>query len=287
MIIISMKMILMDTYIQVFIRFHSHYLGIYNSAKQIANSKIKDAVTEALNNHPTYSLVLTGHSLGGGCAALLSMLWSCRKVNSDGSIEFVTDTSKGLPLRSIHCYVFGCPAVMSSELSKCFHDLVTTFVYRHDIVPCLSLGMVRDFRNITISFCHEEGMAESVIAKVLGIFGAEKENDKARDEMWYWALLKTLRADMKAEKLYPPGKIYWINGQDSGFVACEDALNGSSGGDSQSETSDTTPISIWEVDDVEVAFSEIVFSTSMFSDHSPHHYEGSLSILRSLMYNYK
>jgi hypothetical protein len=225
--------------------------------------------------------------LGGGCAALLSMLWSCRKVDIHGNFEFVTDTSKGLPLRSIHCYVFACPAVMSSELSKCFHDLITTFVYRHDIVPCLSLGMVRDFRNITVSFCHEEGMAESVIAKVLGIFGTEKDIDKARDEMWYWALLKTLRADMKAEKLYPPGRVYWINGQDSGFAASEDnaTVNSESrdGSSPLSNHTDTTPISIWEVDDVEVAFSEIVFSTSMFTDHSPHHYEGSLSILSKLV----
>jgi hypothetical protein len=245
--------------------------------------------------------------LGGGCASILAMLWSRRRVNAlDGTIDFVTDTSKGLPLRPIHCYVFACPAVMSSELSKSFYSLITTFIYRHDVVPCLSLGMVRDFRNITVSFCHEEGMAESVIAKVLGVFGAEKEADKERDELWYWALLKTLRADMKAEKLYPPGKVYWINGQDNGFAVVDTKESptsspstssfdyGSSTARSNASSPtppvpptppplETTPISIWEVEDVEMAFSEIVFSTSMFTDHSPHHYEGSLSILAKLV----
>lgn len=246
--------------------------------------------------------------MGGGCAALLAMLWSRRRVNPvDGTVDFVTDTSKGLPLRPIHCYIFACPAVMSADLSKSFYDLVTTFIYRHDIVPCLSLGLVRDFRNITVSFCHEEGMAESVIAKVLGVFGTEKEADKERDELWYWALLKTLRADMKAEKLYPPGRVFWINGQESGFAATDakdhqvpspsatpstfDIGSSTARSNASSPTPpssaspplETTPISIWEVEDVEVAFSEIVFSTSMFTDHSPHHYEGSLLILAKLV----
>ncbi len=225
-----------------------------------------------LEKYPTYSLVLTGHSLGGGCASLLALLWSKRRVNPDGTISFVTNTSIGLPLRAIHCYVFAVPAVMSGDLSKSIRDLVTTFIYRHDVVPCLSLGLVRDFRNITISLAHEEGMAESVIAKVLGVFKqANQPQDQERDELWYWALLKTLRADMKAEKLYPPGRVYWINGKDTGFSSTD---NGQ-----EKEDSHTTPLSIWEVDDVELAFSEIVFSTSMFTDHSPHHYEGSLELL--------
>jgi hypothetical protein len=71
---------------------------------------------------------------------------------------------------------------------------------------------------MSISLAHEEGMAESVIAKVLGVFKqANQPQDQERDELWYWARLKTLRADMKAEKLYPPGRVYWINGKDTGF----------------------------------------------------------------------
>lgn len=298
--------------------------GIYNSAKLISKSSIRQAVTDALNSHPSYKLVLTGHSLGGGCAALLSMLWSKRVVSDDGTIgtlphfntlidnfvEFVTNTSFGFPLRPIHCFVFACPAIMSGDLSKSFKDLVTTFIYRHDVVPCLSLGMVRDFRNITVSFCHEEGLAESVIAKVLGIFREEsgygmggggrgstsplQAESKERDELWYWALLKTLRADMKAEKLHPPGRVYWINGQQSGFVTDQEPASSTTPTESEDDESldgekdkkkrqETTPLSIWEVDDVEIAFSEIVFSTSMFTDHSPHHYEGSLSLLSKLV----
>lgn len=200
------------------------------------------------------------------------MLWSKRIVTSTGEIQFITDTSKGLPLRSIHCFVFACPAIMSPDLSKAFRNLVTTFIYRHDVVPSLSLGLIRDFRNITVSFCHEEGLAESVIAKVLGVFKESGGGLGERDDLWYWALLKTLRADMKAEKLYPPGRVFWINAKDTTF---DEDLK-------KEEVLATTPLSIFEVEDVAVAFGEVVFSSSMFTDHSPHHYEGCMAELEKV-----
>jgi hypothetical protein len=104
-------------------------------------------------------------------------------------------------------------------------------------------------------------MAEGVIGKVLGIFQDTDVNDSSdsgtRDELWYWALLKTLKADMKAEKLYPPGTVYWINAAKSTFV---------DPGQKENKNTNTTPLNICEVDDVEITFSEIVFSTSMFTD---------------------
>jgi hypothetical protein len=236
--------------------------GMLYSAKVLSSGAIRDIVADALYKNPTYSLVLTGHSLGGGCAALLTMLWSKRVVLPDGTHEFYTDTAKGFPMRKIHSYIFACPAIMSADLSRFFKGLITTFIYRNDVVPCLSLGLIRDFRNITISLCNEQGMAEGVIGKVLGVF-QQPVPESEKDDLWYWALLKTLRADMKAEKLYPPGLVYWINANPHGYTQdrpVEPSKLPKSG------DHDTTLLSIAEVDDVEIAFSEIVFSTSMFTD---------------------
>lgn len=105
---------------------------------------------------------------------------------------------------------------MSGDLSKSAKNLITTFVFRtlqlilgNDIFSRLSLGIIRDFRNVTINLATETGIAENVIGKVLGIFKESLEGTKneEKDDLWYWALLKTLRADMKAEKLYPPGRV--------------------------------------------------------------------------------
>lgn len=70
------------------------------------------SIRKALEDWPTYGLVLTGHSLGGGAAALLSILWSCPTAYYDmhaaslpglreGTVgqrtPFVTNFSSGLP----------------------------------------------------------------------------------------------------------------------------------------------------------------------------------------------
>lgn len=76
------------------------------SAEKIAKSPVKQAVIEALKKHPGFSLVLCGHSLGGGVAALLTLIWSREVTDENGRKVFVTDTSVGLPLRSIRCFVY-------------------------------------------------------------------------------------------------------------------------------------------------------------------------------------
>lgn len=57
---------------------------------------------------------------------------------------------------------------------------------------------------------------------------------------------------MRAEKLYPPGTVFWLNAAD-GF-------------DPTPVPPSMTELLISQVEDVEVAFSEIYFSTSMFTD---------------------
>ena len=228
--------------------------GIYHSAKALSEGYLKLAVIEALEKNQDYDLVITGHSLGGGCAALLTLIWSKRIVEEDGTVKFITNTDLGFPSRIINAFVYACPAIMSSQLSQYVCGLITTVIYRNDIVPRLSLGLIRDFRNVTISLCNEQGLAEGVIGKVLGIFREYQAEvaDDPKDDLWYWALLKTLRADMRAEKLYPPGTVYWINAAD--------------GLDPNPVPPSMTELLISLVEDVEDAFSEIYFSTSMFTD---------------------
>nr|KAJ3416133.1 hypothetical protein HK105_001334 [Polyrhizophydium stewartii] len=80
--------------------------GMFKSAQKIATGPVREAVAESLRRHPGYALILTGHSLGGGCAALLAMMWARRITTVDGQEGFVLDERAGLPRRPIHCYVF-------------------------------------------------------------------------------------------------------------------------------------------------------------------------------------
>lgn len=163
---------------------------------------------------------------------------------------------------------------MSAPLSRSFRSLIKCYIFRNDVIPTLSIGLIRDFRNVTVNLCHEKGMAERVIGKVLGIFrdyATDSISASARDmneELWFWALLKTLRADMKTEKLYPPGQVYWINANTVKNVPNDKNTFGYSShtGFQEKKSVPTTPISLHAVEDVEVAFSELAFSSRMFTD---------------------
>ena len=173
--------------------------GMFHCANAVLSKGLLASVNRALRDNAGFSLTLTGHSLGGGCASLLALLWSKKVSNSDGTHSFFTRESTGFPEVPINCYVYGCPAVVSAELSRSAKNLITSFVFRNDVVCRLSLGLIRDFRNVTINLATEKGVAEDIINKVLGVFSG---SDTTKDELWYWALLKTLRADMRAGNLF-------------------------------------------------------------------------------------
>ncbi|OAD08494.1 hypothetical protein MUCCIDRAFT_154931 [Mucor lusitanicus CBS 277.49] len=158
--------------------------GMLEAAQILAvqKGKVFEAIKKGLESYPHYGLVLCGHSLGAGVASLLSVLWSEEKLHflsrrmmsnqehdaADGSklprkfldsfaaasikkvsCLFVTSELSGLPAgRPIHCYTYGSPCVMSLELSQYCTGLVTSVVHGNDIVSGLSLGLLKDFKNI-------------------------------------------------------------------------------------------------------------------------------------------
>lgn len=160
----------------------------------------------------------------------------------------------------------------------------------NDVVAALSIGLIRDFRNISFNLWQEPGIAESVISKILGYFPDKSKHgayDEA-DELWCWALLKTLRADMDAEKLYPPGRIFWINARteymsiskvnlsNDVFSSDESPSDASPSSSSGSSSPNPNIMTMHLVQDVERAFSEFTISSTMLSDHTPNTYETAL-----------
>ncbi|KAH6568632.1 hypothetical protein BASA60_008588 [Batrachochytrium salamandrivorans] len=281
-----------------------HYVVVDHETKAVIVSLrgtlgISDIVTDLTASylHYTSPQGLDGYVHSG---MFKSAQQISRSSTPNGRDKFVTNEDMGFPVRTIDCYVFGSPAIMSAELSRSYKLLIHCFIFRNDVMPCLSLGLVRDFRNVTVNLCQEHGMAERIIGQILGVFkksdtALSSGVDDSDESLWYWSLLKTLRADMKAEKLYPPGKIYWINANTGTLMphsspAYAQTTAFKSGTSAQPTTAALTlpssvpinksvPISVHEVQDVELAFSELAFSTRMFTDHSPHHYEGSLELL--------
>lgn len=262
--------------------------GMLEAAQLLAHQrgKVYDAVMRGLTLYPSYGLVLCGHSLGAGVASLLSVLWSEQRQSHQAHhpgaalalardpVPFVTSSTSGLPRgRPIHCYTYGSPCVMSYELSDyCGRGLVTSVVHGYDIVPSLSLGLLRDFKNVAVSLSQESSVAEDILSRIIGRYSGKKkddDDDQEQHEQWFWALIKTMRADMKADKLYPPGKVY--------LVGSTPQLQQQQGRRGSTRKHKRAHQVVFErCDDVQTRFSEIVFSKSMFNDHSPKMYENAI-----------
>ncbi|TFY82574.1 hypothetical protein EWM64_g1438 [Hericium alpestre] len=234
------------------------------------------AVKEALKKNPGFELVMSGHSLGAGVAALLAMMWADPKTCA-------TVRSSGLPAgRRVSVYCIAPPCIADARLSALAANMITSFIYSHDVVSRLSLGSIRDMNRAAHWLCDsnsnnkEEGYS-AITRKALKWktgFG------KADDSIWFLSIRKTLEANMTMAHLYPPGRVLWaVNDGDLEYAA---PLHGDAkyqAPPTQSKDKDRTRIRLFEVTDVERVFSQIVFARDMLSSHMPHHYDRVLGEL--------
>ena len=100
-------------------------------------------VAELLSAHPTYSLVLLGHSLGAGVAALLHAHWL---------LNGRSDPFAEAPLAG-KCYAFACPCVCDADLGAALAASVTSVVHTDDIVcrlGALILSVLSSLSTLTL-----------------------------------------------------------------------------------------------------------------------------------------
>lgn len=304
--------------------------GMLEAAQILAvqKGKVFEAIKKGLESYPHYGLVLCGHSLGAGVASLLSVLWSEEKLHflsrrmmsnqdhdsADGklprkfldsfaaasikkvSCPFVTSELSGLPAgRPIHCYTYGSPCVMSLELSQYCTGLVTSVVHGNDIVSGLSLGLLKDFKNIAVSLHEDSHVTDEILSRVIGHYqqGDKKKQKESQqdnhhseedEDQWFWALIKTFRADMLSQKLFPPSTMYLIESvpqlvQHTDSTTSHSSPTPSTNTRVESKHKRAHMVKFSRCDDVQARFSEIVFSRTMFMDHSPNMYEKAIQQL--------
>ncbi|PWY83457.1 hypothetical protein BO70DRAFT_379267 [Aspergillus heteromorphus CBS 117.55] len=289
--------------------------GMHASAKRLlmgGGGRVMITIRAALEEYPDYGVVLCGHSLGGGVAALLATMIS--EPNNDASGTSFTTTSyqstKGSllltegnegdsnaafflpPGRPIHVYAYGPPSTMSPFLRRATRGLITTIVNGQDVVPSLSLGILHDMHTVSLAFKSDisgarshvrfrvwEGLRQSIVNKfyvneppILTHAG-----DGVGEDAWAWDTLKSLRDEMRAPKLMPPGEVFVV---ETMRVLQRNAFTSDSGGDGNPLLGrPATRVQLKFIRDVEARFGELSFGSGMFSDHNPARYEASLSAL--------
>lgn len=91
--------------------------GMYKAA-HFVRDMVADALDQASVRFPGWPLLITGHSLGGGVASLLTMLYK----HAEG------DDAPPPGLGPIRCITFGCAANMCMELAESCEDEVTSVI---------------------------------------------------------------------------------------------------------------------------------------------------------------
>lgn len=306
--------------------------GIHASARRLlggSGSRVMATIRATLEQYPDYGLVLCGHSLGGAVAAVLAILIS-EPSNDTSQSAFVTAdkpkllthrntgdqfTSYVPPMtlpagRPIHVYAYGTPACVSELLRVATRGLITTIVNHADIVPCLSLGILHDFRTVALHLKTDTTDALGALktrvwqrlknAIASSFYNNPKgppppENlagDGLGEDTWAWSALKTLRAAMVNDKLVPPGEVFIVETSRvfdrlDPDVAREAVFGPDDTKDDRTEKlyralgRPATRVQLKLVRDVETRFGELRFGRDMFGDHSPGRYEAALAALEN------
>ncbi|KAI9817571.1 MAG: hypothetical protein M1827_001183 [Pycnora praestabilis] len=289
--------------------------GMHASARRLlgrGGRRVMATIKAALEEFTEYGLVLCGHSLGGGVAAILAILISEPDANIDCTSALFTTRSQSRPSlrlnscssnssnfavdhlhlpsgRPVHVYAYGPPATVSPSLRLATRGLITSVVNGQDVFPSLSLGTLRDYQAVALVFKSDTSDAKRQLRNRVwdGLTGtlADKLHCQQlglqadEEDQWAWSALKSLRASMLSSKLVPPGEVFVVETQP---VLQRDAfvLGSESNHDLHPKLGrPATRVVLKLVNDVEARFGEMKFGSSMLGDHSPGRYELSLAAL--------
>jgi len=251
-------------------KYHVHG-GMLKMAKLMGDvgKPVQLAVLDALHNNPDYELVLCGHSLGAGVAAILGMTWADPRT-------CLTVQSSGLPVdRRVYVYCFGPPALADAALSRLTAKLIVSIVYSHDVISRLSLGSIRDLKNAAMWLCEadEAGDRSEGWSAITARAKRWKEGTGSKDDMnWFIAMRKTLKASMQNSDMYPPGRVLWAM-RDKDLHQAHQLYPASKSSQTPGGPGEQDKLRVFEVLDVEQVFSQLVFARNMLTAHMPHQYD--------------
>jgi len=151
--------------------------------------EIEPIVIDALEKNPTYALRVTGHSLGGGVAAILTMLF-----------RLMSKCCRG---RDVRGFTFGCPSTLTEELAEYCKGFVCSVVNKNDIIPRLTISALRWFLNVA-KYAGEMKWKDRM-RYALGLVPDDELMDTAN-------IVRNLVKEKspEANSLYVPGKIFYI-----------------------------------------------------------------------------
>lgn len=118
--------------------------GMVASAVSISEMTV-NTITDELKHNPTYSLVIVGHSMGGGVAAILGSMWKQRFKNRVRSITY------------------GCPRVF--PMADDNYDNVVSVVHEDDPLMSICVRNVIAVRDALLELCLDKNFQAEILKR--------------------------------------------------------------------------------------------------------------------------
>mmetsp|Transcript_19001 Transcript_19001/g.29265 ORF Transcript_19001/g.29265 Transcript_19001/m.29265 type:complete len:407 (+) Transcript_19001:654-1874(+) len=160
--------------------------GMLEAARAVDRMTQRTVAAQMAEN-PDYGLVLIGHSLGGGVAAVLGTLWQ----------DLFPD---------LMVYSYGCPCVGPLNTKPTENMNIVSVVGEGDPFSCLSLGHIADISAALSRLCEEKGLRDDILDRTQGRLDEMNENDIS----WCATEMGKLRNYMQGEKFFPSGNILHV-----------------------------------------------------------------------------
>lgn len=150
---------------------------------------------------PISSFIITGHSLGAGTAALITMMVA----DHIDELRRLSDN----PNFQVHCYSYAPVASVSLDLSEKYSEYIDSFVCQDDLVARLSYGTAS---------CSKELIMDTMIS-VDGLGGSSKINSDTKARKACFDIIETRRQEIfysnepRYPLLYIPGQVYQFHRQ--------------------------------------------------------------------------
>ena len=174
------------------VQFSRAHSGMVDAARCVARMTAK-IISEELQLDPNASLVIVGHSLGGGVAAVLATIWKQRFASRVRSIGF------------------GNPCVFPLAItSSC--DNIISVTGEGDPFGYISVGHIADLTKALSKLCCDVELREEIMKHTETTSWLQPEELSTEDYDWCLNAMTFLRKQMNSEILVPPGVIYVMSG---------------------------------------------------------------------------
>ena len=226
--------------------------GMVDAARSVARMTAK-TISDELDANQDYTLVIVGHSMGGGVAAVICAMWNRRFHGRIRSIGY------------------GNPCVFPVNSTEAFDNIIS-IQGSGDPFSTFSIGHLADISKVISKLCQDQGLRDEILKRT--------KDMSSDDYKWCTEAMTFLQAQMDSVKLLPPGKtIYNLSGP---IIDLPTDLNitGLEGGGRDATTSTAATI-LKPVD--AITYNEMKLSPRMFdlSLHIPVRYEVLLKRLAS------